>query len=204
MNPVLYPLSQMNLNPINHNPLQTIPSNLIHNPLHVPHLLPVLSKQELNSELEPKSPPQTSHKNSYILVDNCYDIVNQSLLPQGMTSINTIGKTWYSFKGQFILQTLGFIAIGFENSTNIITINYTMCSNNTTRLITSINNTEITSFQSGDQVWFTVNGTFSTGQGIGTFGPTIQISDSCKVLVGSFFSVESLGPTGNNLNVGFC
>jgi hypothetical protein len=199
MNPALYPLSQMNLNPNKiHNPLQNIQPNFNHNPLH---LSPVLSKQELNSTLE--SPPQTSLHKNFILIDNCYD-TRDTLLPQGMTSINTTEKTWYSFKGQFILQTLGYIAIGFENSTNIITINYTMCSNNTTRMITSIKNTEITSFQSGDQVWFTVNGTFSTGQGVGTFGPSIQISDSCKVLVGSFFSVESLGPTGNNLNIGFC
>jgi hypothetical protein len=201
MNPALYPLSQMNLNPNKiHNPLQNIQPNFNHNPLH---LSPVLIKQESNSTQEPESPPQTSLYKNFILVDNCYD-TRDTLLPQGMTSINTTEKTWYSFKGQFILQTLGYIAIGFENSTNIITINYTMCSNNTTRMITSIKNTEITSFQSGDQVWFTVNGTFSTGQGIGTFGPTIQISDSCKVLVGSFFSVESLGPTGNNLNIGFC
>lgn len=202
MNPVLYPLSQMNVNPNKiHNPLQTIPSNLIHNPLNISHPLPVINKhQEFESE---SRHIENKRKSYYILVDNCYD-THHTLLPQGMSSINTTGKTWYSFKGQFILQTLGYIAIGFENSTNIITINYTMCSNNTTRMITSINNTEITSFQNGDKVWFTVNGTFSTGQGIGTFGPTIQISDSCKVLVGSFFSVESLGPTGNNLNVGFC
>jgi hypothetical protein len=204
MNPALYPLSQMNLNPnIIHNPLQNIQPNFNHNPLHLSHAYPGQSQQESNSTLEPESAPQTSLDKNFILIDHCYD-TQQTLLPQGMTSINTTGKTWYSFKGQFILQTLGFIAIGFENSTNIITIHYTMCSNNTTRMMTSIKNTEITSFQRGDQVWFTVNGTFSTGPGAGTFGPTIQISDSCKILVGSFFSVESLGPTGNNLNVGFC
>jgi hypothetical protein len=161
-------------------------------------------------------------------VNTAYTIGNsassQTLLPSGATTLTTTASTWYRFNGVFYLSkttgsTSHFAALGFANSTNISNISYRVIANDSAGLskilstvsdvlIGNTNNTQITATMTSttQNFWFSVDGTFSTSTA-GTLIPTIGFSTapggSYTVNVGSYFTVQALGPTGSNISVGF-
>jgi hypothetical protein len=168
----------------------------------------------------------------YVLVNTAYTLVNnttdQTLLPSGATTLTTTASTWYRFEGRFHIHksvgtSVSTLSLGFHTSSNITNIQYNVIAEDsastgsilgsvTNLIVATTSNTVITASMTSynQHVWWTINGTFSSGTGGGTFKPTIQFSAAqasgslFTVKTGSYMSVTALGPSdGGNISVGF-